>query len=671
MISASQTFIDAVAQSSRRFRMRMYDGNTEIAGSLRSVKVHLGSTGPEVFAIGAVYSGYAEIVLDGRETTLEGKELRLDVGVMTDTVNETYDYITLGYYTALAPSATKYRTTLTACGRIVSKLAVTDFVAPATQTLQAVADAITTQTGVSVVFDSGIDTSLVIDTPITGNCRDALTRLAECVMGYATETNAGNVRIARFATTPTATYDAADMITLPAITDINFEITGVQAITNTGVFETGTPNVSIESNYISEALFNEFAPGLAGIEYRPGTVSLALGDPRIEPSDVLSVTVDSDVYVVPCFSITHTFDGGLQTSIVTPSVQNVGKVTGTLSQAVQDAKEKADQAAAQVNDAKKVATSYLTRDNTGIMVADLSGGTAYTPSTIPAGHVNAFINPSAFQIRDGQTVLASYGTETSIYTTDGTELVHFGYASGNSGSGTAIKPYYTIGQRAAGSEIGNWSLALGLNCVASGEMSISAGIGATASGGDAVAIGNNATASGGDAIAIGTDTESSGMGSIATGVESEASGRAATSMGLYTKAVGDGSFAAGRNTSTTGWYATAFGERCVASGWGAMASGHFTEAASEYQSVRGKYNIPDENDKYAEIVGNGDEYNQSNAYALTWDGDIQFKIDTAAASGTVDRALYTELTAYGFETVIDSDGMISLKKLLTQIIQRL
>lgn len=645
MIDAGTAFEAAVAQSSRRFRLRMYDGNNEIAGSVRSAKIHLGSTGPDAFAIGAVYSSYAEIVLDGRETTLEGKELRLDIGVLTDPANDTYAEMTLGYFTALAPAATKYRTTFTACGRIVSKLAVTDFVAPATQTLQAVADAITTQTGVTVTFDSGIDTSLVIDTPITGTCRDALTRLAECVFGYATETNTGAVKIARFAVTPTTTRDAADMVTLPAITDINFEITGVRAVTATGVYETSSAaNVQIESNYITEDIFEEFAPGLVGIEYRPGTVSLALGDPRIEPSDVLSVTVDSDVYVVPCFSITHTFDGGLQTEIITPSEQAVGKVTGTLSQAVADAKAAATQAAAEVDDAKKVATNYLTRDATGIMVANLADGHTYTPSTVPTGVKNAFIDSDAFRVRDGQTVLASYGTETSIYTTDGTELAHFGYASGNASSGTSIKPYYTFGTRASGSAVGNWSFVAGKRCEASAFGSLSAGV--------------NNVASGISSAALGADGEASGFRSMAFGSETQASG--------------DVSLATGGFTVASGQYSTAMGCGSEAKSYASTAIGYYTIANDTGQFVCGCCNVEDTDARYAVIVGGGpDDMNRKNIHAISWDGDTEFAIDTAAAAGTVDNALYTELVAYGFDTVIDSDGMISLKKLLTQIIQRL
>ena len=58
-------------------------------------------------------------------------------------------------------------------------------------------------------------------------------------------------------------------------------------------------------------------------------------------------------------------------------------------------------------DARKVATNYLSIDNTGIMVADMEDGTQ-TPSGIESGN-NVFVDSSSVNIRDGQTKLASFG----------------------------------------------------------------------------------------------------------------------------------------------------------------------------------------------------------------------------------------------------------------------
>jgi hypothetical protein len=68
----------------------------------------------------------------------------------------------------------------------------------------------------------------------------------------------------------------------------------------------------------------------------------------------------------------------------------------------------------QAQEARKEANNYLSSDNTGIMVADMTDGTVYTPSTVPAGTKNTFIDNDSFDVRDGQTVLASFGESSQI-----------------------------------------------------------------------------------------------------------------------------------------------------------------------------------------------------------------------------------------------------------------
>lgn len=59
-------------------------------------------------------------------------------------------------------------------------------------------------------------------------------------------------------------------------------------------------------------------------------------------------------------------------------------------------------------DARKVATNYLAVDNTGIMVANMEDG-EQTPSGILSGK-NVFIDNDSVDIRNGQTVLSSFGS---------------------------------------------------------------------------------------------------------------------------------------------------------------------------------------------------------------------------------------------------------------------
>lgn len=670
MIGASQAFSDAVSAYTRKFRMKLYDSqDTEIAGEIRSARIHTGSTGPDTFQIGAVYSSFAEIVIDGQSTNLEGKELRMEIGVLTS--GNTYSDIVLGYYTVLAPSATKHRTTFTAVGRIAARLEKTDFEAPATQTLASVAGAIQTLTGVMITFQSVIDTTGVIEHPIQGTCRDALGVLASIVGGYATETNTGEVLISLYNCTPDVDWSPETMNTLPEMADYDFEITGVQAVTETGVYESGDPvNVTVDNNYITEDLFDDFAAALIGVEYRPGTVRNALGDPRIEASDVVRVTIDGTAYVYPCMSVTHIYDGGLQTEITTPAVQHTGEITGLLSKEARAAMQKAKQAITDADDAKKVAVNYLSRDITGIMVADMSDGTAYTPSTVPSGVKNTFIDDDSFDVRDGQTVLASFGTVSQIGSNENLRLrllndgLYLISAAGD--------PLIKLGS------IGNIrkqkTKEIVIDVTRDYEMQTLNFPITVAQETTATIIINTITTV---TLTIGTEyAGSSGDVSVnydgKTKVEVELTrGSNDIEMSYYVDELDACSFLLGTlNDSGMSNQGSLIGDRSIMIGECNIAThnnagtiGTALKTGCDMQFVIGEANTAES--RHAFEIGAGesaieiidektiherDEESTANAFAVGWDGDIEMALDVNAASSTIDGKLYAAITALGWES---------------------
>ena len=115
--------------------------------------------------------------------------------------------------------------------------------------------------------------------------------------------------------------------------------------------------------------------------------------------------------------------------------------------------------------------------------------------------------------------------------------------------------------------------------------------------------------------------------------------------------------AMGFETSANGVAATAMGRGTQANGFSSTASGFMTVANGSYQSARGKWNVEERIgvNRYADIVGNGtSDEDRSNAYALTWDGDAHYALDTtaAAAAGTDDGALYAAIVALGWESEV-------------------
>lgn len=116
-----------------------------------------------------------------------------------------------------------------------------------------------------------------------------------------------------------------------------------------------------------------------------------------------------------------------------------------------------------------------------------------------------------------------------------------------------------------------------------------------------------------------------GMASVAIGVGVEASGNGSFAQGGGTKALKDSAHAEGNSTTASGESSHAEGCETKASGSSSHAEGYSTIASSDYQHVQGQFNIEDTNNKYAHIVGNGeDDSTRANAHTLDWQGNAWF-----------------------------------------------
>ena len=213
-------------------------------------------------------------------------------------------------------------------------------------------------------------------------------------------------------------------------------------------------------------------------------------------------------------------------------------------------------------------------DSSGNQLVDSSGNSIvdFFAEGVNSEGYNTRIDANGFYVRDGLTPVATFGTETTIYTTNGDELVHFGYDEGISETGTEeVAPYYTLGFRARLYTIGNYSMVEGFANSARGFCSHAEGVG--------------------------------------------------------TNAISGTSHSEGFGTDAIGYASHSEGQETVASGDASHAQNYYTIAASDYQTAIGKYNISDSNDIYALIVGNGylDDTNnteiRSNAFAVDWSGN--------------------------------------------------
>jgi len=296
-----------------------------------------------------------------------------------------------------------------------------------------------------------------------------------------------------------------------------------------------------------------------------------------------------------------------------------------------DAKETADavegiavSASATATTAKTIAegvNEHFWHDSTGAHVTEVTQDEWNDPGD-PNYHSggNTLITTQGMAIRDGLTNLAQFGSTGAVIgqnasgesrseiSTSGMQIIqnvsgvdtaiaNLGYGPGNDDQGgTSDTPYYTLGKRRnnLSSDIGNWS----------------------------VVEGNNNSAKGYAAHAEGKLT-------YATGGLSHAEG-------LNTHATGDNSHAEGDSAYATGVSSHAEGNNTNASGDNSHAQNKETKASSNNQTALGKYNVEDNADTYAVIVGNGTADNaRSNALTVEWTGDVTAAGDIEDGSGNV------------------------------------
>lgn len=206
---------------------------------------------------------------------------------------------------------------------------------------------------------------------------------------------------------------------------------------------------------------------------------------------------------------------------------------------------------------------------------------------------NFLVDTNGAEFRNGDTILA-----------------HLGYDQTNDNKGNVTtSPFYFFG--------------VSSKVYIPGEYSFATGSGVEASGSCAHAEGDDTTASGYNSHAEGCMTTASGEHSHAEGTCSIASGFATHAEGQHTTASRSFSHAEGNQTTASGSSSHAEGSNTIASGGVSHASGFFTEASGDWQTVIGKYNVPDSDKAF--IIGGGYTTTcnaRRNIFDVDWDGNV-------------------------------------------------
>lgn len=330
MIITTPAATTAIYSASRTFKTELYVDGSQLDCNISTVTFNRGACGRAPSA-GAIFVPYIEAELRGLGTDLVGKTITATISVKT---SDGYVPINAGTYVVSSvtdASGAQKVTAIGTLGTVGSERATVSADVP--QTVADIIADVSTATGITI-RTVGVDTTTQIWESLSGTWRSVLSSVAKAVGGFLTEDVDGNWTIASYCSGDVASIAVDRSQTAPQY--------GKERIT------------------------------LSGYTCETGEVDMSMGNPLIDPWDVLAVTdLQGVVHLVPCLQITHTVTGGLSTLVTATAeteVQTESTIKGPIEQMVQDATNMAESVVERADSGEFTST---------ILRVDSSRGTAF------------------------------------------------------------------------------------------------------------------------------------------------------------------------------------------------------------------------------------------------------------------------------------------------------
>ena len=438
---------DYIKEDARALEATLYLNGNVLTGELDEFKIVKGSCGTLTdFTVGNIVSSQFTATIEDLEDAVKGETIEVRIGL--ELPNESYEWVTLGFFIINDVRTMEDVSVITGHG-VLTSASGSAFTEPATKTLANIATNIGTGLGCTVTLDASIDDTLEVDGAMNGiTVYQALQILTTLVGGYAVETNDGNVKICVYDDTPTLTV-STDITETPRVEADDFAITGVRcrvseaSSSSSGSipaveYSQGTVNLDMTSRYMTQDMFDDMYPHVIGYTYRPASVVMLLGDPRLEGNDVIQLehydedTETTVTYIVPCHKLTHYYDGGLFSVIQAVKATDIDTDIGTMSPfqtAMSEINSEVTGAKYDAENAVQIATDtaqyfWVSDDGTdnGAHVTQIPAEDFIADPD--AGGGNTLITTNGMAVRDGREELAVFsGSEVRVGRLDDAKTV--------------------------------------------------------------------------------------------------------------------------------------------------------------------------------------------------------------------------------------------------------
>jgi len=281
----------------------------------------------ETILLGSAFSASVEITLNKNEVScaIDGRELYVELGIEMASGTQ---WIPMGKYTAQDPSEADGVLTVTAMDALGAKFDVDyeplqgfDFTSadgvPSVDFLTALCN----RRGVEVDL-KGLSPIALKGPPSGFTERQAIGFISALYGGFAIVDRCGVLKIRRYAkvdaTVSPETYyeDGLQKATYefnPGWLKCHNDVAGLSMFVGDMNAQQG---INLQSIWMNQAILNRLWEQMEGFTYRPVPELSFMGNPLIDPGDILTLEdADGELVSVPVMTITHEYDGGIKTTI--------------------------------------------------------------------------------------------------------------------------------------------------------------------------------------------------------------------------------------------------------------------------------------------------------------------------------------------------------------------
>lgn len=308
----TERFNQTMDAMSRTFCAKIKVVDKEITSGIKSIKWSGGGNAGDALTIGSTVSATVDVEMKAPDFLLENREIEVYIGLILD---GTPEYIPMGKFVVEKPEKSAGNIRYTAHDRMISSCERPYFsnLAYPSDTLS-ILEEISEKTGI-LVDTSGLSAITVSEKPEGYTCREIIGYIAGMYGRFACIDRDGRLVFRWYTETMEVDFDRADE---PEISEYDFTVHSITCAIDKGTSYSagsGTMGIQLSNPLMTQADVTRVFGLLEGFSYRPGTVSLRLGDIRLDPWDMVKVTRNGETYMVPCMELTHDFDGGVATTI--------------------------------------------------------------------------------------------------------------------------------------------------------------------------------------------------------------------------------------------------------------------------------------------------------------------------------------------------------------------